>query len=314
MESTALPVLFICGAIFIAYRLGGAALGGMPSGGLYGTAIATMGMLSTCTFVLAMDAFGPITDNAGGIIEMSGAPESVRKTTDRLDACGNTTKALTKGYAVGSAALATFLMFAAYTDEVKSLLGIPPERTFIVDIGRPEVFIAAFLATMVVFLFSSTAMRAVSNAAQYVIIEVRRQFKDLSSVLENGGKPDYNRCVDIVTKGALQEMMIPGFIVVAAPLIVGILLGMEAAAAYILVCTIAGVVLALYLNNAGGAWDNAKKYIELSGIGKGSEAHRAAVVGDTVGDPFKDTAGPSLHVLIKLTSTLMLLFVVLFRA
>jgi len=313
MESTALPVLFICAAIFVSYRLGQSALGGLPAGGLYGTAIATMGMLSTCTFVLAMDAFGPITDNAGGIVEMAGEPESVRQTTDRLDACGNTTKALTKGYAVGSAALATFLMFAAYTDEVKSLLNIPPDMPYIVDIARPEVFIAAFIATMVVFLFSSTAIRAVSNAAQYVIIEVRRQFKDLSTVLANGGKPDYNRCVDIVTKGALHEMVIPGFIVVIAPIIVGVTLGMEAAAAYILVCTIAGVILALYLNNSGGAWDNAKKYIELSGFGRGSEAHKAAIVGDTVGDPFKDTAGPSLHVLIKLTSTLMLLFVVLFR-
>jgi len=314
MESTALPVVFICLALFISYRLGQAALGGLPSGGLYGTAIATMGMLSTCTFVLAMDAFGPITDNAGGIIEMSGAPESVRKTTDRLDACGNTTKALTKGYAVGSAALATFLMFAAYTDEVKAILNIPSDVPFVVDIGRPEVFIAAFLATMVVFLFSSTAIRAVSNAAQYVIIEVRRQFKDMAKILEVGGKPDYNRCVDIVTKGALHEMVLPGVIVVAAPIVVGVLLGMEAAAAYILVCTIAGVILALFLNNSGGAWDNAKKYIELGSFGRGSEAHKAAVVGDTVGDPFKDTAGPSLHVLIKLTSTLMLLFVVLFRA
>jgi len=314
MESTALPVVFICLALFISYRLGQAALGGLPSGGLYGTAIATMGMLSTCTFVLAMDAFGPITDNAGGIIEMSGAPESVRKTTDRLDACGNTTKALTKGYAVGSAALATFLMFAAYTDEVKAILNIPPEVPFVVDIGRPEVFIAAFLATMVVFLFSSTAIRAVSNAAQYVIIEVRRQFKDMAKILESGGKPDYNRCVDIVTKGALHEMILPGFVVIAAPIVVGVLLGMEAAAAYILVCTIAGVILALFLNNSGGAWDNAKKYIELGSFGRGSESHKAAVVGDTVGDPFKDTAGPSLHVLIKLTSTLMLLFVVLFRA
>jgi K(+)-stimulated pyrophosphate-energized sodium pump len=312
MESTALPVIFICLAIYAAYNLGVAALG--AAGGLYGTAIATMGMLSTCTYVLAMDAFGPITDNAGGIIEMSGAPEEVRKTTDRLDACGNTTKALTKGYAVGSAALATFLLFAAYIDEVKAILHIDPSANYAVDIGKPNVFIAGFIAVMIVFLFSSTAMRAVSKAAQYVILEVRRQFKEIPGIMERTAKPDYKKCVDIVTKGALHEMILPGVIVVVAPLLVGILLGKEAAAAYLLICTIAGVVVALFLNNAGGAWDNAKKYVELGfGGGKGSDTHKAAVVGDTVGDPFKDTAGPSLHVLIKLTSTLTLLFIVLFR-
>jgi K(+)-stimulated pyrophosphate-energized sodium pump len=312
MESTALPVVFICVAIFGAYTLGKLSLGDLGDGGLYGTAIAAMGMLSTCTYVLAMDTFGPITDNAGGIIEMSGAPEEVRKTTDKLDACGNTTKALTKGYAVGSAALATFLLFAAYMDEIKPLLakaGVPA----VVDLGAPKVFIAAFIATMVVFLFSSTAMRAVSNAAQVVIHEVRRQFKEIPGIMEGKAKPNYGQCVDIVTKGALHEMILPGIIVVLAPIAVGVLLGKLAAAAYLLVCTIAGVVVALFLNNAGGAWDNAKKYVEMGfGGGKGSSTHKASVVGDTVGDPFKDTAGPSIHVLIKLTSTLTLLFVVLF--
>ncbi|HHT17084.1 MAG TPA: sodium-translocating pyrophosphatase [Papillibacter sp.] len=323
MESTALPVIFICIAIFIAYRLGVVAFSDIiaatagtadavsaGTAGLYGTAIATMGMLSTCTFVLAMDAFGPITDNAGGIIEMSGAPEEIRKTTDRLDACGNTTKALTKGYAVGSAALATFLLFASYLDEVKAL-GF---ELFTVDIANPNVFIAAFIATMVVFLFSSTAMNAVSKAAQVVILEVRRQFADIPGIIEGKAKPNYKQCVDIVTKGALREMVLPGLIVVIAPLVTGILLGKEAAAAYILVSTIAGTIVALFLNNVGGAWDNAKKFVELGfDGGKGSDTHKAAVVGDTVGDPFKDTAGPSIHVLIKLTSTLMVLFVVLFR-
>jgi K(+)-stimulated pyrophosphate-energized sodium pump len=331
MESTALPVIFICIAIFIAYRLGVVAFSDIiaatagtadavsagtadavsaGTAGLYGTAIATMGMLSTCTFVLAMDAFGPITDNAGGIIEMSGAPEEIRKTTDRLDACGNTTKALTKGYAVGSAALATFLLFASYLDEVKAL-GF---ELFTVDIANPNVFIAAFIATMVVFLFSSTAMNAVSKAAQVVILEVRRQFADIPGIIEGKAKPSYKQCVDIVTKGALREMVLPGLIVVIAPLVTGILLGKEAAAAYILVSTIAGTIVALFLNNVGGAWDNAKKFVELGfDGGKGSDTHKAAVVGDTVGDPFKDTAGPSIHVLIKLTSTLMVLFVVLFR-
>ena len=313
MRSTALPVLFICGAIYVAYELGCAAMGGAPNAGLYGTAVATMGMLSTCTYVLAMDAFGPITDNAGGIIEMSGAPEEIRNTTDKLDACGNTTKALTKGYAVGSASLATFLLFAAYMDEVKALTGMSQDSWFAVDIGKPAVFIAAFIAAMVVFLFSSTAISAVSNAAQYVIIEVRRQFKEIPGIMTGKAKPDYARCVDIVTKGALHEMILPGLIVVIVPILVGVILGKEAAGAYLLVCTIVGVVVALFLNNSGGAWDNAKKYVEMGHFGgKGSDAHKAAVVGDTVGDPFKDTAGPSLHVLIKLTSTLLLLFVVLF--
>lgn len=310
MESTALPVIFICVALFGSYKLGVGAIGGL-AGGLYGTAIATMGMLSTCTYVLAMDTFGPITDNAGGIIEMSGAPEAVRKTTDKLDACGNTTKALTKGYAVGSAALAAFLLFEAYMDEVRLLL--PQGMSSAVDLGNPKVTIAAFIATMVVFLFSSTAMRAVSNAAQYVIEEVRRQFREIPGIMQGRAKPDYKKCVDIVTQGALNEMIVPGVIVIAAPLLVGILLGKLAAAAYLMICTVTGVIVALFLNNAGAAWDNAKKYIELGHYGgKGSETHKAAVVGDTVGDPFKDTAGPSLHVLIKLTSTLTLLFVVLF--
>ncbi len=313
MQSTALPVLFICAAIYIAYALGNAAMGGMANAGLYGTAVATMGMLSTCTYVLAMDAFGPITDNAGGIIEMSGAPEEIRNTTDKLDACGNTTKALTKGYAVGSASLATFLLFAAYIDEVKNMTGIAQDSWYAVDISKPAVFIAAFIAAMIVFLFSSTAINAVSNAAQYVIVEVRRQFKEIPGIMEGKAKPDYAKCVDIVTRGALHEMVLPGLIVVIVPILVGVILGREAAGAYLLVCTIVGVVVALFLNNGGGAWDNAKKYIEMGNCGgKGSDAHKASVVGDTVGDPFKDTAGPSLHVLIKLTSTLTLLFAVLF--
>ncbi|WP_026486103.1 sodium-translocating pyrophosphatase [Caldanaerobius polysaccharolyticus] len=314
MESTALPVVFISLAIFIAYKLGEAALPGISSAGLYGTAIATMGMLSTTAYILAMDTFGPITDNAGGITEMSGAPESIRLVTDRLDACGNTTKALTKGYAVGSAALATFLLFSAYLDEVKKILGKPLTSWFAVDIGKPEVFIGAFVGAMIVFLFSSTAIRAVGRAAQYVILEVRRQFKEIPGIMEGKAKPDYAKCVDIVTKGALKEMVVPGLIVVITPILVGILLGKEAAGGFLMVGTIAGVIMALFLNNSGGAWDNAKKFIELGNYGgKRSDAHKAGVVGDTVGDPFKDTAGPSLHVLIKLISTITLVFVSLFR-
>ncbi|WP_160689855.1 sodium-translocating pyrophosphatase [Clostridium sp. C2-6-12] len=313
MESTALPVLFISLCIFISYKLAALALPGVANAGLYGTAIATMGMLSTCTYILAMDTFGPITDNAGGITEMSGAPEEIRVITDRLDACGNTTKALTKGYAVGSAALATFLLFSAYLDEVKRILGVPLDSWFAVDIGKPEVFIGGFIGAMIVFLFSSTAIKAVGKAAQYVILEVRRQFKEIPGIMEETAKPDYASCVDIVTKGALKEMILPGILVISAPIIVGVILGKEAAAGFLMITTITGVIMALFLNNGGGAWDNAKKLIELgSHGGKKSEAHKASVVGDTVGDPFKDTAGPSLHVLIKLVSTLTLVFVALF--
>ncbi|HHW39660.1 MAG TPA: sodium-translocating pyrophosphatase [Syntrophomonadaceae bacterium] len=310
MESTALPVIAIALAIIGSYFLGSRS--GLPAleGGLYGTAVATMGMLATCAYILAMDTFGPITDNAGGIVEMSDLPEEVRTRTDRLDACGNTTKALTKGYAVGSAALATFLLFSAYIDKVKILARM---KEFPVDIGKPEVFVGALIAVMVVFLFTSVSIRAVGNAAQVVILEVRRQFKEIPGLMEGKAKPLYGRCVDIVTKGALKEMVLPGLLVVAAPVIVGVLLKAEAAAAFLMVGTIAGVIVALYLNNAGGAWDNAKKRIELGDFGgKGSEAFKAGVVGDTVGDPFKDTAGPSIHVLVKLFSTITLVLAALF--
>jgi len=308
-ETTALPVIFISLAILGAYWLG--AKSGLPGGGLYGTAVATVGMLTTAAYVLAMDTYGPITDNAGGIVEMAGAPEEVRRRTDRLDASGNTTKALTKGYAIGSAALAAFLLFSAYIDKVKLALGIT--GNFPVDIGKPEVFIGAFIAAMMVYLFSSAAIRAVSNAAQVVILEVRRQFKEIPGLMEGKAKPLYGRCVDIVTRGALKEMVLPGLIVVITPVIVGMTLKAEAAAAFLMIGTISGVILALFLNNSGGAWDNAKKFIEAGNYGgKGSEAHKAAVVGDTVGDPFKDTAGPSLNVLVKLISTITLVLARLF--
>jgi K(+)-stimulated pyrophosphate-energized sodium pump len=313
MESTALPVLAIAAAIIVSYFLGSHS--GLPtvSGGLYGTAVATMGMLASCAYILAMDTFGPITDNAGGIAEMSELPADVRKRTDRLDACGNTTKALTKGYAVGSAALAAFLLFSAYIDKVKSLLNWPVDKVFPIDIGKPAVFVGAFIAVMVVFLFTSVTIRAVGNAAQVVIKEVRRQFKEIPGIMAGTAQPSYSECVDIVTKGALKEMILPGLLVVLAPVIVGVTLKAEAAAAFLMVGTIAGVVMALYLNNAGGAWDNAKKTIELGAHGgKGSESFMASVVGDTVGDPFKDTAGPSIHVLIKLFSTITLVLASLF--
>jgi K(+)-stimulated pyrophosphate-energized sodium pump len=312
LECTAIPVIVISMAILASYYLGN--ISGVPHAGLFGTAVATMGMLGTAAYILAMDTFGPITDNAGGIIEMSGQPEEVRRKTDRLDAVGNTTKALTKGYAIGSAALAAFLLFSAYLDEVAHY-GSKLES---VNIAKPEVFTGGLLGAMLVFLFSALAIRAVGKAAYYVINEVRRQFRENPNILKGTAKPDYARCVDIVTVGALKEMVLPGIIAVGMPVIVGLVfrffgIGAEVVAALLMVGTIAGILTATFLNNSGGAWDNAKKFIESGAYGgKGSDTHKAAVVGDTVGDPFKDTAGPSLHVLIKLLSTITLVLAPLF--
>lgn len=312
LECTFLPVLTISIAIIASYYLG--ITTGIPNAGLFGTAVATMGMLGTAAYILAMDTFGPITDNAGGIIEMSQQPEEIRKKTDRLDAVGNTTKALTKGYAIGSAALAAFLLFSAYMDEVRNY-GV---NLISVDIAKPEVFVGGLLGATLVFLFSSFAIKAVGKAAYYVINDVRAQFKEKPGILAGTEKPDYARSVDIVTRGALKEMVVPGLLAVGMPIVVGLVfryfnMGAETVAAFLMVGTIGGILLATLLNNGGGAWDNAKKYIETGMYGgKKSDAHKAAVVGDTVGDPFKDTAGPSLHVLIKLLSTITLVLAPLF--
>lgn len=314
-ECTALPVIVISGAIIGSYYLGN--MSGISHGyhpGLFGTAVATMGMLGTAAYILAMDTFGPITDNAGGIVEMSQQPDEIRRKTDRLDAVGNTTKALTKGYAIGSAALAAFLLFSAYMEEVRNY-GTPLTS---VDLAKPEVFVGGLLGAMLVFLFSAYAIKAVGRAAYTVINEVRRQFKENPGILEGRDKPDYARCVDIVTAAALRQMVLPGVLAVGMPIAVGVLfrflnIGAEAVAAFLMVGTIVGVLVATFLNNGGGAWDNAKKFIETGMYGgKRSDAHKAAVVGDTVGDPFKDTAGPSLHVLIKLLSTITLVLAPLF--
>ena len=323
LESTVMPVIVIGIAIIASYTLGTTSglvdVDGNPIGGLFGTAVATMGMLGTAGYILAMDVFGPITDNAGGIVEMSRQPQNVRDKTDRLDSVGNTTKALTKGYAIGSAALAAFLLFSAYLDEVRHYTG----QVLHVDLSKPQVFVAGLLGAMLVFWFSSLAIAAVRKAASSVITEVRRQFKERPGIMLGTELPDYARCVDIVTIGALKAMVLPGALVVLFPIVVGMsfkhfaprneYLGAEAVAALLMVGTIAGILMAGFLNNGGGAWDNAKKYIE-TGVygGKRSEAHKAAVVGDTVGDPFKDTAGPSLHVLVKLLSTITLVLAPLF--
>lgn len=337
-ENPALAVVSISIALLASFQLGGGAAPvlGVSSAvaGIFGTAVATMGMLMPAAYILAMDTFGPIADNAGGIVEMSNAPEAVRMGTDALDATGNTTKALTKGYAIGSAALAAFLLFSAYLDKVELVVrtqaratGLPAEQieelaqaVHIVDLGQVPVFVGALAGAMLVFLFAALAIRAVGKAAEGMIAEVRRQFRADPDIMAGTSRPDYARAVDISTRAALREMIAPGVLAVGLPIVVGVLLRHEAIAALLMVGTMAGILVALLMNNGGGAWDNAKKMIEAgkltddSGrvLAKGSEAHAAAVVGDTVGDPFKDTAGPSLHVLIKLLATITLVLAPLF--
>jgi K(+)-stimulated pyrophosphate-energized sodium pump len=320
-ECTGMPVIVISTALMASYWCGKMALNDLPGGGLYGTAIATMGMLAPCAYILAMDTFGPITDNAGGIAEFSRAEAGAREITDRLDAVGNTTKALTKGYAIASASLAAFLLFSAYIDKVNLIHTNRNEPLLTaVNLANVDVFVAALIGAMLVYFFSSLAIRAVGKTAQSIIVEVRRQFREMPGIMDYTQRPDYARVVDITTKAALREMIAPGVVAVATPIIVGLLLGAEAVAGMLMVGTIAGVMLATVLNNGGGAWDNAKKYIESGNLkdengnvlGKGSDAHAAAVVGDTVGDPFKDTAGPSLHVLVKLLATITLVLAPLF--
>lgn len=328
MESAGFPILVISIAIVCSYFLGKHS--GLEDAGLFGTAVATMGMLGTAAYILAMDTFGPITDNAGGIVEMSHQPQSVREKTDRLDSVGNTTKALTKGYAVGSAALAAFLLFGAYIDEVRNYM---PSFQPSINLNKPEVFVGAMLGAMLVFLFCSLAIKAVGKAAYSIINNVREQFRNNPGIMKGTSKPDYGQCVDIATKAALGKMVMPGLLVVGMTIGTGLIFkwlyyaagpplagqpdfratGAEVVGGYLMVATITGILMALFLNNSGGAWDNAKKYIETGAYGgKKSDPHKASVVGDTVGDPFKDTAGPSLHVLIKLLSTLTLVLAPLF--
>jgi len=339
-ECVALPVLAISVALFLSFFLGSQVSIHSTSipqiinpGGIFGTAVATMGMLMSTAYILAMDTFGPITDNAGGITEMSGQAESVRDITDALDGVGNTTKALTKGYGIGSAALAAFLLFSAYLDVLYSFKHNP--AVYVVDLSNIAVFIAALIGITLIFFFSALAIRAVGAAAKRMIEEVRRQFRENPKIMAEDPaervEPDYARCVDISTRGALRAMILPGIVAVLTPIAVGVILGPQAEAGTLMVGTMGGIVLALFLNNSGGAWDNAKKYVEAgylrvneegemvdpldpkgTVLGKKSEPHKASVVGDTVGDPFKDTAGPSLHVLIKLLSTITLVLAPLY--
>ncbi len=361
METPAMPVIVISAALLLSYYFGVQGLAGVAgisdyAKGIYGTAIATMGMLSCAAYILAMDTFGPITDNAGGIIEMSNQPDGIRERTDKLDSAGNTTKALTKGYAVGSASLAAFLLFSAYLEEIKTIVTtkvadaggyMPAGWSFTnINLAQVPVFVGALLGAMLTYLFSSMAIKAVGRTAQMVVQDVRDQFNENPGIMEGTSKPDYGRCVHIVTGAALKEMVLPGLLAVGLPVAVGLifrhfsgsyqantaiyapgtilpvpaiagvpvnLAGAEAVAGLLMVGTISGVLLAMLMNNGGGAWDNAKKFIETGQYGgKKSDAHKAAVVGDTVGDPFKDTAGPSLHVLIKLLATITLVLAPLF--
>jgi len=366
METPAMPVVVISAALLLSYWFGVQGLAGVVgisdyAKGIYGTAIATMGMLSCAAYILAMDTFGPITDNAGGIIEMSNQPDNIRERTDKLDSAGNTTKALTKGYAVGSASLAAFLLFSAYLEEIRTIVTdkvhnaggfMPAGWSFTnINLAQVPVFVGALLGAMLTYLFSSLAIKAVGRTAQKVVEDVRAQFRENPGIMAGTSKPDYGRCVSIVTGAALREMVVPGLLAVGLPVAVGLifrnfspsygagsagvvvdpatgntvlavpaiagvavnLAGAEAVAGLLMVGTISGVLLAMLMNNGGGAWDNAKKYIETGKYGgKRSDAHKAAVVGDTVGDPFKDTAGPSLHVLIKLLATITLVLAPLF--